>query len=328
MTSAFTTPPTLRFGCSGDAVLTLQARLNLAFPRERLLAVDGIFGLLTQQSVVKFQKSRNLVPDGVVEPLTWGALFAIATAINPKPVLQFSCDNCNPAHQAFGERVAANLPSALSSGKTDTAPSGGITVGGVTIYPLRGSRYEATARGVYGGSLQYDRIFFSSAQGLQNRAFTVAIPLVPLPPLLPNNLPHIQVMNIGANPNDNTLIHELGHVWQSQHHPLPKQFMENCVACQAAALLVNRKIGRTDESVRSHPSYPENYPYSAYAYERGKSFGDYGGEQIAKQIEKGEAPIRDHVIGIAAGANDSDNKTSLATTNIRIEDRRLPTVVL
>ncbi len=39
------------------------------------LAVDGIFGAATASAVKLFQTRRDLVPDGVVGPITWDALF-------------------------------------------------------------------------------------------------------------------------------------------------------------------------------------------------------------------------------------------------------------
>ena len=64
--------PTLSVGATGTAVQRLQRALRrtAAFT----LAVDGVFGAQTQASVRSFQASARLTPDGVVGPLTWGAL--------------------------------------------------------------------------------------------------------------------------------------------------------------------------------------------------------------------------------------------------------------
>jgi peptidoglycan hydrolase-like protein with peptidoglycan-binding domain len=39
--------------------------------------MDGIFGAKTLAAVRAFQRSRGLTVDGVVGPLTWGALFTV-----------------------------------------------------------------------------------------------------------------------------------------------------------------------------------------------------------------------------------------------------------
>jgi peptidoglycan hydrolase-like protein with peptidoglycan-binding domain len=82
-------------GSSGDLVKKLQNDLNNAYQRSSYtnygtgsaapfsdlpydfkppLATDGQFGQLTQNAVEDFQESNNLVPDGIVGPLTWTAL--------------------------------------------------------------------------------------------------------------------------------------------------------------------------------------------------------------------------------------------------------------
>ena len=71
--------PMLRRGSRGRAVRELQARLNRWIARQRRfamrpLAVDGIFGPLTQGAVQAFQRAERLKADGIVGPLTWGRL--------------------------------------------------------------------------------------------------------------------------------------------------------------------------------------------------------------------------------------------------------------
>ncbi len=57
---------TLRLGDRDATVRVLQQKLNLK--------VDGIFGPLTYEGVIEFQKAHRLAPDGVVGPATWAAL--------------------------------------------------------------------------------------------------------------------------------------------------------------------------------------------------------------------------------------------------------------
>jgi len=74
--------PTISMGASGGAVRRLQRALrrtpNLG------IAVDGIFGAVTDQAVRDFQEGAGLAVDGVVGPLTWAAL----PAGGPMPLLQ------------------------------------------------------------------------------------------------------------------------------------------------------------------------------------------------------------------------------------------------
>ena len=57
---------TIKLGSRGDDVKTLQRRLNLY--------VDGIFGTLTEEAVVSFQRANGLTADGIVGEETWRAL--------------------------------------------------------------------------------------------------------------------------------------------------------------------------------------------------------------------------------------------------------------
>jgi len=65
--------PTLALGATGPDV----SRLQRLFVEMKLLdyqGIDGDFGPITDQVVQDFQASAGLVVDGVVGPLTWGAL--------------------------------------------------------------------------------------------------------------------------------------------------------------------------------------------------------------------------------------------------------------
>lgn len=150
---------------------------------------------------------------------------------------------------------------------------------------------ETMARGVYGSSLIFGRIFLSNALGGGGRPFTLYVPS-PIPGISGGT-----VINIGpsayATPGSNPslLIHELAHSWQSQHHPNPAQYMANSIASQAAAGVAGA---------------------SAYCYIPGKWFGSYGAEQTAQQVENGEAPIISHVASASPGGIDVANIASLA----------------
>ncbi|MFI9628303.1 peptidoglycan-binding protein [Streptomyces sp. NPDC052042] len=66
--------PTVEQGASGDAVKRLQRALTAAMGSA--VVVDGSFGPATETAVRAYQKSRGLVADGFVGPVTWAALQA------------------------------------------------------------------------------------------------------------------------------------------------------------------------------------------------------------------------------------------------------------
>ena len=75
--------PMLYRGCTGDAVKTLQDKLNtLGYNSGN---VDGIFGAKTYAAVTAFQKANSLGVDGIVGKLTWAKLYD-ATPVNMTPV--------------------------------------------------------------------------------------------------------------------------------------------------------------------------------------------------------------------------------------------------
>ena len=65
------TYPVLRKGSKGNDVKTLQKELTR---RGFKCAIDGIFGLITEQKVKEFQKVNKLEIDGIVGVQTWKAL--------------------------------------------------------------------------------------------------------------------------------------------------------------------------------------------------------------------------------------------------------------
>ena len=64
--------PVLRQGSRGTQVDLLQQDLNFAIGAK--LIVDGQFGPLTRQALVKFQRDNKLVQDGIYGPLSYNAM--------------------------------------------------------------------------------------------------------------------------------------------------------------------------------------------------------------------------------------------------------------
>ena len=71
--------PMLYRGCTGDAVKTLQDKLNALGYNSG--SVDGIFGAKTYAAVTAFQKANGLGVDGIVGKLTWGKLYGVSPAM-------------------------------------------------------------------------------------------------------------------------------------------------------------------------------------------------------------------------------------------------------
>jgi hypothetical protein len=59
---------TLKFGSRGPDVVELQTKLN--YVEFNVGKTDGIYGSMTQQSVMNFQRAYRLVGDGIVGPIT------------------------------------------------------------------------------------------------------------------------------------------------------------------------------------------------------------------------------------------------------------------
>lgn len=336
---------TLRFGSSGQAVKDLQAALNARHPQLNPLAVDGLFGPRTFASVKAFQASQGLKADGIVGPLTWGML----DAPPPAPVAAYfaRCCNGNPETHGMRQMVAqaftAELGAATQNMQPDAAQqknfgfqlpgavkTGGLPAPGVaaTVAAMLKKFRKltpgqiASASGVYGNSIDFTWVFLSLHTGASNRPFTVVVPLTVLGVGVT-----AWVLNCGTfAPSNDLLIHELAHVWQSQHHHAKGQFIAASVACQGSARLFNAAAGSTHPSVKAHKDHPEDYPGSAYAYRVPVgSFGDYGAEQIAQMIERNESSIRNWVRATVQHAVDPGNVASLARLSA-YDDRRHPSV--
>ncbi len=74
--STATKPSTLKYGSSGAAVKELQTALKkLGYLNG---SVDGKFGAVTKQAVIKFQSANKLTPDGLAGTKTQTLLYALA----------------------------------------------------------------------------------------------------------------------------------------------------------------------------------------------------------------------------------------------------------
>ncbi|NET15433.1 MAG: peptidoglycan-binding protein [Okeania sp. SIO1H6] len=67
---SITTRPTLTLNSTGEYVKDLQKVLNATVANDSLV-VDGVFGNLTKEAVIAFQRYYRLTADGIVGPRTW-----------------------------------------------------------------------------------------------------------------------------------------------------------------------------------------------------------------------------------------------------------------
>lgn len=196
----------------------------------------------------------------------------------------------------------------------------------------------AYARGFYADSLVYDDIYVSDAHGADKRPVTIA---------LPTGSRWIVVLNVGPTGFSTqtqssmpaTLIHELAHAWQSQHHPVqPMKFMWNCAMSQVEAAALTATDNKWVRMGLDIGGIPNPNPYmgeaDAYAYIPGKPHRNYGGEQIAQQVEDSSfyptrlnrggdlaaaRAILNRMKTVPRGASDSENISSLNSTKVAFE---------
>lgn len=70
---------TISYGSTGAAVQALQLALYRAGFLTDQQSLDGIFGINTQNAVLRFQRANGLVPDGIVGNATWNRLIPYLT---------------------------------------------------------------------------------------------------------------------------------------------------------------------------------------------------------------------------------------------------------
>ena len=137
------TQPTISEGSTGPTVSWLQYLLT-----RRTLdwnQIDGMFGPVTKSAVEQFQSSDGLGVDGVVGPITWGALGG---------------DDPEPPTLAQGSTgsVVQSLQTLLNEGRGDFAPSSNpvLTVDGdfgpITATAVEGAQQQGgvTVDGIVG----------------------------------------------------------------------------------------------------------------------------------------------------------------------------------
>lgn len=335
LASAQDNRPPMRYGERGEAVELLQAsllELGASMPGSTgggASPPDGIYGNETVGVLRSFQSEHGLSVDGVAGRQSITRLDQLmAERDNLEAEGTSPCGNCRTIHppaipppastpgppqprfqlaSAGGQSFAGG--SSLASFSLPKIPSSTRKLSGAEI---------AEAEKIFRGSIDYERVLLTNGLGLQGRPFAMAGDAIPT---LGNLVPPfgykgMMLLFVGPAPGKKTLIHELTHAWQSQHHTDPTQYMKNAVRSQAEAELAALRGG-------AHATA------SAYKFTPGRPFREYAAEQIAEQVEwfyadralgdkryKGwgtrTAPIVKHIRS-AAPVADPENIASLKT---------------
>jgi hypothetical protein len=150
----------ISYGSRGKDVIDAQQLLNQhgAAPP---LVVDGIFGPKTRQATIEFQKSRGLAPDGIIGPLTWGALESGAPGPQPQP----------PGPQPPGPQPQPPGPQPVErwTNEDRTMIAAHIQPGVLTAY--QASRIEPAVMALADGEYTSFRALLQNAGSAMERAF-------------------------------------------------------------------------------------------------------------------------------------------------------------
>jgi peptidoglycan hydrolase-like protein with peptidoglycan-binding domain len=141
---------------------------------------------------------------------------------------------------------------------------------------------QAEAMTIYGGSLDFSKILITDGIGAADasgnpRPYTLAVTL--------GGVWYVALMMgdidcWATKPRSVTLIHELAHAWQSQHHGTDHiAYIKNSLKCQALATAATK-------------ADPRGRTFNEYAYVNGLPFGEYSAEQIAQQVQNLYKPSR------------------------------------
>lgn len=149
---------TIYWGLSGNDVIRLQQQLASwgYYPGP----VDGIFGSITQRSLIKFQLRNGLAPDGVAGPDTWAALgfsYDYDEYRQPEPV---------SVSRGISNRDDTYLLARVIEGEAADEPfTGKVAVGAVILNRTRSAAFPHSLASV----IYQSHAFESVSNGQYNR---------------------------------------------------------------------------------------------------------------------------------------------------------------
>src|SRR5579885_1655147 len=163
-------PRLLSFGSNGSDVAELQQQLNADPPSDLpTLAVDGMFGPATLARVKEFQTNNGLQIDGIVGPATRAALEGGNLDVPARTGCD--CGNDDPLNQAGLVLQLQQALQAQESPQPTPSPGFGLTGAPVSFsrpalpsapkLQLLTAAQVATARAVFGASIDYSAVFIS-----------------------------------------------------------------------------------------------------------------------------------------------------------------------
>lgn len=251
------------------------------------LKVDGLAWSKTTAAIERFQKIACGFqwPDGRVDPggKTLVKLCALGSPAAPgSDPNEGKCGNTFPIVTANAKSFIGALPSKVAG-----QSALGLSWPGIVPRPMN-SRELGVMGSVFGTSIDPTTVLIVERKPPRAGGMVIA-------GVAPAPIWTYVLLKPGFS-ND-LLIHELTHVWQSQHHFNPIRFMANSVLSFGMAEALTSATGKK---------------HSAYKYSSGSAFWMYAAEQIAEQVEDGVSIVRAHVRALAHWAVDPDNILSLS----------------
>lgn len=148
----------LRVGSRGPDVIELQTKLN--YVGFNVGKADGIFGNLTRQGVVAFQKAHSLVGDGIVGPLTVKSLNSVYLEKQRQTKI---ANILNTSKQYLGIKYQWGGTSPGTGFDCSGFVSYVFSKNGVTLPRISRDQYTVGTAVAYGNLQPGDLVFFSFA---------------------------------------------------------------------------------------------------------------------------------------------------------------------
>lgn len=113
----------LEVGNEGNLVAAAQERLNEVQPLTHL-AVDGIYGPLTQGAVTEFQRAHGLMPTGAIDVGTWAVMFKAPVLVMGGMSTAGSTTGVNDGSSSSTSFVGNTVPAGTTSAGGNQAVAG------------------------------------------------------------------------------------------------------------------------------------------------------------------------------------------------------------